>query len=331
MKQNEARYDSRFANFISSQLGLSEDVKYQFDVDMNDLIVDLVIDNEGIRYFIEFKKMANFDTIARLNLYKDYFKDLQNTMEFVLATKSISSRFEEMAKALGILVVVLPRDIELPGKDIRKTTHQVKVTSEKSWRIICNLIRGKSISIRQSAIEEEVSYGWAHAIVEFLESQGIVERMGNRVSIVDIDKLLNGIAWERPTRSIMVTEYYTNYNNIPEALNEISRLIEKNNIKAVFASYIAGMKYTGYSARFDTVQLYCNINDARLLESILHDENNQGIKVQIFNPDRDVFIHERIIDNVHITSPCLTLLDLAGLGYKGKDLTKAMVERYANL
>jgi len=48
-------------------------------------------------------------------------------------------------------------------------------------------------------------------------------------------------------------------------------------------------------------------------------------------PDRDVFGDAREKEGVLIVSPSQTLLDIAGLGYSGRDITKAMVEKYATL
>ncbi|MBU3965799.1 MAG: hypothetical protein KKG76_00245 [Euryarchaeota archaeon] len=57
----------------------------------------------------------------------------------------------------------------------------------------------------------------------------------------------------------------------------------------------------------------------------------QGIKARIYVPDRDVFGDARDKEGIRIVSPSQTLLDLAGLGYSGRDITKAMVEKYATL
>lgn len=57
----------------------------------------------------------------------------------------------------------------------------------------------------------------------------------------------------------------------------------------------------------------------------------EGIKARIYTPDRELFHNTRDIERVQLVSPAQTLLDLAGLGYSGRDITKAMVEKYASL
>ena len=45
----------------------------------------------------------------------------------------------------------------------------------------------------------------------------------------------------------------------------------------------------------------------------------------------DVFSDSREKEGILVVSPSQALLDLAGLGYSGKDITKAMLEKYASL
>ena len=58
-----------------------------------------------------------------------------------------------------------------------------------------------------------------------------------------------------------------------------------------------------------------------------------GIAVRIYTPDRDVFKDRRILsaEGVWLVSPAQALLDCAGLGYSGRDITQKLVEIYGQL
>ena len=53
--------------------------------------------------------------------------------------------------------------------------------------------------------------------------------------------------------------------------------------------------------------------------------------MKIYAPDREVFDNVVEKERIKIVSPAQTLLDLAGMGYSGMDITKAMVEKYGDL
>lgn len=59
--------------------------------------------------------------------------------------------------------------------------------------------------------------------------------------------------------------------------------------------------------------------------------DTRGIKVRVYKPDRDVFSDTRYTGEIRLVSPAQALLDLAGLGYSGRDLTLKLVENYARL
>ena len=69
------------------------------------------------------------------------------------------------------------------------------------------------------------------------------------------------------------------------------------------------------------------------LEDGLDARTEGEIAVRIYTPDRDVFKDRRTfsIDGVWLASPAKALLDCAGLGYAGRDLTQKLVEIYDQL
>jgi hypothetical protein len=53
--------------------------------------------------------------------------------------------------------------------------------------------------------------------------------------------------------------------------------------------------------------------------------------MKMYAPDRGVFDDTVEKEGIKVVSPAQTLLDLAGLGYSGMDITKAMVDKYGDL
>jgi hypothetical protein len=237
----------------------------------------------------------------------------------------------EMAKLLNIKLIEIPKKmkIDIPKYDIFK--HRIKVSSEKSWRIITRLMKERSASIRQLAIKEDISYGWAYDTIQNLIQQGIVEKKNTYVKIIDIDKLLNGIAWERPFESLRYDEINLDFKNAYKAANDISKMLKQKKIKFAFTSITAGGLYTGYAIRTDSIYLYLDKDEIEFFNDIFKTSKKEGIKALIYAPDRDVFLKNRTLENIKVVSPSQTLLDLAGLGYGGRDLALSMVDKYANL
>ena len=82
----------------------------------------------------------------------------------------------------------------------------MKLTSPKSWQVISYLLKMNETSIRQLAIGSKVSYGWTHATIRALTEKGIVSDTGGYCKDHDINKLLNGVAWERPFERLFSRE-----------------------------------------------------------------------------------------------------------------------------
>lgn len=301
---------------------------------LSNIRIDLLIEDGDREIFVEVKSKASVDAIARLVLLRELFRgmnrDLPNIF-FVIASKVFSSEVEMLANQTGIKLITIPRDIEHPAQKYEYQQGNIKVSSEKSWRIISRLLKDKMTSIRQLSIIEKVSYGWAHATIKSMLNQKIVTKKANYVSIVDTNKLLNGVAWERPFENLFLSEINIEYDDAFEAAQELSQMLKNKGIKFSFTSYTAAGLYTGYAVRHDTVYLYLEKNDVDFFMNIFGVPDGQGIKARIYAPDRDVFSGAREKEGIQIASPSQTLLDLAGLGYGGREITKAMVEKYATL
>jgi len=293
---------------------------------------DMAIKEGNKRFFVEVKPRANADTVGKMALLRALLqkkKGIENY--FVIASGAIAPEVEDMAKQAGVKLVLLPHGIVPPARKYGQASSNAKITSEKSWRIVSRLLKEKAASIRRLSLLEKVSYGWAHATVQSLIMQGIVEKKGNYVAISGVDKLLNGIAWERPFENRFAAEIRTDYKDAFKAARELTRVLKGQKLNFAFTSYTAGGLYTGYAARQDSTYLYLEKKDIGLFARMFADGEQKGITVRIYLPDREIFGYAQEKEGVRIASPAQTLLDLAGLGYSGRDMAKAMADKYATI
>lgn len=295
--------------------------------------VDLVIEDKAIKYFIEIKSKVRVDSIARLVLLKELLKKQEkdiSKISLVIASKIIPPIVEEIANQIGIKLVSIPHNIGLTTHQYDYFPNKIKITSEKSWRVITRLLKEGMTSIRQLSLIEKVSYGWAYATIQSLISQGIVAKKGNYIGVSDINKLLNGVGWERPFENLFVAEINIEYDDAFKAAQNLTYMLKNKGIKFAFTSYTAGGLYTGYVIRHDSVYLYLEKNEVDFFMKTFK-ADKQGIKARIYAHDRDVFYDVRERESVLVVSPGQTLLDLAGLGYSGRDITKSLVDKYASI
>jgi hypothetical protein len=293
-------------------------------------MTDLLIEDRDRIYLVEITARVTIHTIARVNLLKDILNAHEGKKYYpVIASKILSPREEKLANEVNITLVQLPRTITvLPYA--ASTTKKIKITSEKSWRVISRLLKERTSSIRQLALKEKVSYGWAHATIQSLIRQGIVTKKDNYVSISDVNKLLNGLAWERPFENLRAAEVTIEYDNAFHAAKEISLALKIQESKFAFTSYTAGGLYTSYAVRHDSIYLYLEEKEFDFFKEVFETRIDKGVKALIYSPDRDVFRDTRELESIIVTSPAQTLLDLAGLGYSGLDIAKVMMDNYAS-
>lgn len=327
-------------NYIRNQLGLSPEAKTVDLVSLYDsldfvmpLRPDIVFQDSGRLFFVEVKSTTvTIDTLARMNLARNLWQNKPNRpdVELVLAAKIINTREERLIQELNIRLIKLPWGISTPKNPEYKST-KMRISSEKSWRIVTRLLKEKSSSIRQLALKENVSYAWAHKIIEILSEQNVVKKDDGYVTIADTKNLLNGIAWERPMRNLQVAEFLVPFSGSHFAAQEITKTLKEQKIRFAFTAYTSGGLYTSYAVRQDAVYLYLEKETIGKFKENFDTTKENTIQVVIYSPDRDVFSNVFERESILITSPSQTLLDLAGLGYSAMDLTKVMVEKYAQL
>lgn len=332
-------YDSDFIALLRRELELGENALIRQEDMLSDdypIRFDLIIEDGGRTYVVEIKRIVRLEALSRLGLLKLLLNaDTISAydIELVIAGKRIESDAAEAAKKTGIRFIKLPADMNLEEARDKPSSLPAKLTSPKSWQAISYFLKIKEASIRQLAIGSGVSYGWTHATVKALASKGIVSSDRGLLKIADINKLLNGIAWERPFEKLFSQEIRIAADSPMVLAQEICHVCDEERIACAFSSYTAAEIYTGYSARHDSVYLYLEKKNIAELAGMFDVEDEGGIAVRIYAPDRDVFKDRRMstVQGVWLVSPAQALLDCAGLGYAGRDLTLKLVEIYDRL
>ncbi len=324
-------------DYIKTELTISDSTIINQEIFISKtfpLKADLVIEEFPKRYFIEIISRITIEKIGQQLVLKQLIQkndDEKWENEFVIAGKIVTPNIEEIARECNIRLIMLPirtRIIETGKSEIRRIE---KISSAKSWKIVIALIIEKECSIRQLSLKTKVSYGWAHATIQSLIAKGIVIESNGRIKLHDVPKLLNGIAWERPFEKLYYKEAVLPDIDAITAARTITSLCTRQNIDCGFTSFTAGGLYTHYGFRHDTVYVYISNENLDLFLKLFELKDTNGIKIRVYKSDRDVFSDTRIIEEVRLVSPAQTLLDLAGLGYSGNDLTQKLVEMYDRL
>jgi hypothetical protein len=328
--------DSFVIPYLLSKLGIKGDHVISKNQSIDNFYFDLtIVDKQtGITYYVLQKQRANVDSLAQINFYKDIIESRSSKVDkrFVLATRKAMVSMYELANTLGILIVDMPFGLSDRSEPRRQPQSKLKITSEKSWMIATALLKEKTSSIRALSLNQNVSYGWAYATINNLLDKGVVKKNDSWVSIADVGKLLNGVAWERPTLSLVKSEVKMGGGNVFDAARKLSEILDDLRIKYAIACYLAGTMYTGYGVRYDSLQIYIEEKRMGEVSNYLYNDSNYGtISVQFLSPDRDVFRNLQVRQGLKITSPSQTLLDLAGLGHRSGDMTKAMADMYNRL
>jgi hypothetical protein len=301
---------------------------------------DLTIEDGNRLIIIELKNTARFEAVSQLFLYKTILQKEMGNRDIVavLMAKAIHPEIEHVAGEHGIIVIRLPPNISVSDRgplSIENKLQKTKVTSDKSWKVVCSLLRNNYSTIRQISIKEKVSYGLAHLVITNLQEKGIVENKVGFLEIVDAKKLFNGIAWERPFERLHYGEFRTHHDNSHAAAKDVSGYLSACSIEHAFTGLTAGSLYTGHGIRYDAAYLYLKKEDLDTLKAVFYSEDanieEKGVTIHVYSPDRDVFSNVRQLESVTVVSPSQAMLDLAGLGYSGMDMTNAMAETYGRL
>jgi hypothetical protein len=280
---------------------------------------------------VEAKGRLSRDDVAKALLAKrlvETRRDEGTQIEFVLMAKKVPDRVRDIAAVVGINVIQLGMDFPLPSRKSSSRGRISKLSHPRSWQIVTSLLWSGPSSIRRLSKIEGVSYSWTHATVTRLIEMGVAERSSTGVRIVDLDRLMDGISWERPLNRLLLEEIPVSGKDYMEAAREVEALLNSWNVGHAFTAFTAGGIYTGHSQRFDKVYVYIDQSELDELKRTIFDEGGE-ITVNVYGYDKEFLRDTAKRDGLTLASPSTTLLDLIGLGYKGRALSREMVTQYA--
>lgn len=311
---------------LKINLELSNRARFHFDLPVSKdlpLRSDIFIKDGKRKILVEICHTASWDDLSHLVLLKELEGD---QTEVVIAGKIIPDTIQRATRKLNIKTVHLSDGIFI-HKDIQKP--RGKLTSVKAWNVILNLIANSPCSIRSISNTEGISYSWTHGVIKNLISREIAERRNDLVEIVDINTLLNAVAWERPLRDLEEFEITTSFDSTYDLARTLTDWSDRRRSSIVMCTYIAATIHFGAGVRNDLV--HCYVDDIPTIDTIKEEFSSKdpnGIKLKVLKPDRNVTDESVILENIKVTSRKQTVLDIAGLGYSGKDLLLEMVKSY---
>lgn len=311
---------------LRKELLLSNRARFHLDIRVSTeypVRVDLMIEEGDKRIIVEFCRTASWDKLSHLLLVKELDK---NVSKVILAGRLFPDSILRAAKLLKVGIIQLPDNIFIQKDNLRP---RGKLTSEKAWKIILYLFEKGPCSIRSISKSNNISYGWTHGVITNLIARDFVDQNGNLVKITDMQGLLNAVAWERPLKELEKTEITTSFYSTNDLARTLTAWAERRGSTVVMCAYIASTLHFGLGVRSDMVQ--CYIDDMGTMETVRREfssEIKNGIKLKIYKPDRNVLDNSLTMDKIRITSKDQTVLDIAGLGYSGRDLLLEMVRSY---
>ena len=334
VEQEEGEFHHALRNVVAETLNSSRLRSRLPDPDEDgDLLdfVDEVLFDDQTTYYISVKNTLSKNDVARVYLAKGIFDRSLNegtSVEFILMAKKIPSRVREIANQVDIIVIQLNWDFPIPARKSLSKNRISKLSHPSSWSVVTRLIWSGPCSIRHLSKIEGVSYSWTHATVTRLIDMGIAEKTPMGVKVVDLDRLMDGIAWERPFNRLQFDEIAIEGADYMEAAKDLGDVLTKWNIRHVFTGFTAGGLYTGHSQRFDSLYVYIDRRAFNNIRGSLSSEGG-GLTLYVYASDRDVFQDAQELYDLSLASPSTTLLDLIGLGYRARTIAKEMVNKYA--
>ncbi|MEA3557736.1 MAG: hypothetical protein U9R75_00610 [Candidatus Thermoplasmatota archaeon] len=274
---------------------------------------------------MEIRKKADLDAFSRIALFQRILPS--DEYYLIIASRIISRKLLDLAERLSIRFVQIPSGVKLGDLKVKKQP-KGKITSIKSWRVFTRVLLEEITSIRNISIKESISYAWTHRSVNTMLNLEIFEKEGDLIKIGNVEKALDLTAMERPMQELKMNEV-----SIPDDLDpmDISLNLNSLGIEHAFTCYTSGTLYSGYGTRHDSFQLYIKEKiDIGSFERLFKGEGEVR-KMVLYRPDRNVFEDIRKLDGLDCVSLDQTIMDLAGLGFSGRDMTLHMVRNYANI
>lgn len=317
---------NKIRQFLTSNLDLSSKARFHFEIKVSTdipIMTDLIIENNEKRYFVTISRKTTWDDLAHLALIRE-LEGKSN--EYLLSGRLIPDSIKRTAERIDIKPIMLPEDIFIIKETMKP---RGKITSDKAWKIILNLIKNQPCSIRSISLSEGISYGWTHNVISNLVVRGSINKHGNHVGISNIDDIWNAVAWERPLKDLIESEIVTSFDSIHDLARTLTDWSERKNIDLAITSYMSATLYFGYGIRSDI--LHCYVSGEKARKNLVEEFDSgleKGIKIIMLKPDRDLMKESVKKDSIRITSLEQTLLDLGSMGFPARDLLDEVVKVY---
>ena len=316
---------------IAAGLKLSPraDFRVQNPLDIGSIrfVPDVVVRDGRQTYIIQIRNTPGQEDMSVLALIRSMHPEAFEKFRFVLAAKAIPNSIEVLAERLGVKVVQLP--YSLPIESLKDDSG--RITSEKAWKIVVELLQQQTPSIRSMGKRTGSSYGWAHKVVSRLISRGIAERRAGFIRLKDAGRLLDVIAMERPIGDLEIGTVQTAFKESHDAATAWTKMLGNEDVGFAFTAHTAATIYTGYAARHDSVYLY--VEDRQLFRKLKMNEHKASsgrVTAHVYlEPHRDVFGESKRIRDVMVVSKAQALMDIAGFGMSARAVASDMVKRYA--
>ncbi len=330
--------------FILEKLGISPDARiersYPISVGERELLVDLAVESLDAMTLVEIKPRINEDTIYRIYAYSHLINKQamgKKKLRMVCAGKSLKYSTQELATRLGVETLLIPPKLyqylspTVTASEVNASFERLKVspsrlTSEKAWKIICSLMTEKPLNILSISKKTGVSYGWTNTIIHKLEDSEIIT-VDYDLRIRDLDKLLNGVSWERPLESLLLETINTNFRTATQCIKEVALNLNKSGIDYAFTAHSYAVSYGSSIIKEDTAYIYLpNPADREVIRSFSEDKS-EGSRLKVYVPERDVMKSSTMFNGIRIVDVCQNILDLAGLGMDGRIAVKDLVNK----
>ena len=297
---------------------------------------DFLISDGGRILFVIIKRRLSFGDLARIKFLQDFninFElnhylriDSNKKIEVVALTVYYSRDVEEYFVRNELNVLTVPPELYR----VISPEHKVlipKLSSGPSFKVIYTLLELRSASIAEISRISGVSYGWTHAVISRLIQVGGVNRHSGFISVSNIERILDSIAYERPLKSLVFKEVYVDYDNALDLSREITALAEIMQIHPVFTSYTASSVRDKYNVRHDNAVLYLSKAEFSAIAERIPVNPNGKIRLTALIPDRDVQQKTEVIYGINVASEEQTLLDLISGGISTREIVLRLVEK----
>lgn len=192
---------------------------------------------------------------------------------------------------------------------------RMKLTSEKSFKVVNHLLECPEISQLELSRETGVSLGYVNEIVNFLYDLGIVLKKSRRCILKDPVRLLEKIGFERPLNRLIAASFRLAVTSIKEGEELLDKVCMVNDIDYAFTVFSGLRRFYEYHITFPSIHAY--ISEVEIENAIEHGEG--PITLFLLTPDRtDILTEAKKVKGFSVCNEPQIVVDLFSSGV-GRD------------